>query len=153
MPQVRRADARSRDTEFSGLPKSCLVQRNAVQALGAGAYTQIQFDAIAHNYGPFLPTLGAGANVVVTEPGVYTIHAVVSSAGPGAQCYLLVNRNGAGILNTGGAGSAFQTMVPGSIGIELKASDSIALLEFSTGAVNTVANTTFLYIQKQGGQY
>lgn len=72
---TRQADALSKDTTFSGLPKSVLLGANSYSP-GAAAWHNVEYDYIVYNYGGYL--VGAGAiktysSVTIPEPGVYLV--------------------------------------------------------------------------------
>lgn len=73
VPKDVGADAQSRDTGFSGLPKSCLLVCD-VTSLGAfAADTQLAFDKVAYNYGGFGFNFNGAlyTSIIVPETGVY----------------------------------------------------------------------------------
>lgn len=153
---MKQGDALSQETQYAGIPKACKLRRNGAHNLSPGS-TQIQFDATDYNYGPFVITLGAVANVQVSEPGIYDLMAQASvSAAAATQYYAVISINGvqtvfASIVISPTAGNYWRVHEP----LELKAGDQVSLVITNlTGAANTaVAGLTWLYVEKKGGRY
>jgi hypothetical protein len=151
------------DTEYAGLPKATKVFCAAVQGLAAG-FATVAMDTLKFNYGGYTYlTGGVGfpyTTIVVPEPGIYDLKAS-GQVVAGNMHFYSFNVNGAlGVapyqeygVTTVLAGAPFNLgVVTGAA--ELKAGDTVAVGVYNdVAAVNTVANTFWLYVEKRGGQY
>lgn len=174
MPLARdgkRADAESRETEFSGLPKACklTIPANA-QTTNLNAQTLIVYNTFAFNYGGYTPKISVvyGApfieGIIIPEPGVYEcVACAAQNAGPGQTVQMWIAVNGVVALPDGtqaasqqsnaviaGAPPALQVTAP----LELKQGDVVGSIWVSLNAnPNIVAAYPWLYVEKKGGQY
>lgn len=158
---VIRSDALSGETAYAGLPKSAML-RNSASQVGwvAGVASNLSYDTIDFNYGPFVPefALGAYFGWLVQEPGVYDVLAQCAITAGGQSFRFDVSGNFAfpivaevsGLANSP---SGIQTIQVASKCV-CKTNDVIrATLTQLAPVQNTFASFDWLYVEKIGGQY
>lgn len=168
MPLARdgkRADAQSRDTTFSGLPKASKVILNVnTQALTGGVWNNLFMETLRYNYGAHRLTSVAAPPYIYgqwtcDEPGVYEFGGGTISADAAAHLILGWNYNGTGL----GAGALaelgtalFTANALGTRGMvwskhQMNTNDTMQLLCYTN--VNSVVFGSWMHVQKEGGQY
>lgn len=163
-PHDKRADARSRETEFSGLPKTCKAYRNSSNGLTAGVWNNLYFDVFQFNYGGYMfaePLAAVWTSIVVPETGIYECLAqTFVQGGAGEAALMRILSNGLDffpVIESGGpanAGYAVQVLQTFSGPVELKAQDKISLVvNVTPNAYVDVSAYSWLSITKLGGQY
>lgn len=168
MPTVRRADALSRDTEYSGLPKSirmeCLIAQGPSTAGTWYAIVWSQSNPVnqagSYNHGGF--KVQGGGVVGINEPGVYDIMCCMNISVP-AESYLgwIWTGSGGGANPTikAGQASAYSPSFParqcyGST-LHMQEGDTILPVWFQVGVGVNIAGdgSSFYTVSKRPGQY
>jgi hypothetical protein len=164
MVMNKRSDSLSRETEFSGLPKSMKLFATVPQGpFGAPAWGQLSFNTIMFNYGGFTPVLGGlgYTAIVVPESGIYMLHASNEWATGGAESGLLIfclNGAAGGTAIPGTGHGSVSTNVAGprttiSDVAELHTGDAVAAQAYSTAGAQFGGVCTMLAVTKLPGQY
>jgi hypothetical protein len=165
MPRARAskaADAQSKETTYSGLPKSVKIwsvpQGNPWPA---GVNNIVSFGQVGWNYGGFTFQLGGAVypmrGIYVPEPGLYTVEAQIGDdRATTPQMFLM--RNGAWDPAAGCWAVAWSMPAPAR-GAQMSQSGTVQcnqgdLLQVSA-LVDAIVNTDYLWfgVTKLGGQY
>lgn len=150
-------EAKSAAARAAGLPKICKIWRNAAHNAAVG-WTQVQFDNVAMNYGPYVPIdmNTATARLKVSEPGIYQIMAGWGVNGAANSHYGALYKNGLQTIVEAGEGVSMSPFRHMGDWVECQAGDEWSMQIFTSSTATTLLtglNTLWLALKKEGGQY
>lgn len=167
-------EARSKETTFSGLPKSVKLSMQVRDPVvpAVNAFTQIRYDRVTYNYGGYVITpdslsvAGRFNAVVIPEPGIYRLEGNVGIIANTQTAYICISFNGVNdvapdgnryavsegaFLNNG----VFFVIYHVHATVELKQGDIVGMLQNQASAAPQaiIETHTHFTVTKEGGQY
>lgn len=165
--RARAGDTLSTETQYSGLPKACLLGADVTSLGGAIGVQDVIFDKVIYNYGGYALTKSGiyFLGVVIAEPGVYSFDMSIGFVSNNQTSLIGFKQNGNLTFRDGltreyaqaqphsAGGSVFESAAGIS---ELRSGDVLTAFWAQPGggtAQNAIVGSPWFSVKKEGGQY